>query len=217
MTDCTEEDVKTDPQLIRDDLWMFSANSDVVARSWWLGCNPEPVLIDCPPLTKANIEALKVLAGGRSARIILTSRRAHGRVSELQETFGWPVVVQEQEKYLLPNMHTLETFADSYRTFSDVRVLWTPGPTPGSCVVYAPSPWNVLFCGLLLIPVAFDQIASIQNRMTFHWPRQQESVKKLLAWLPPEARPSLASGGSPQMFSSKSLFKWEAWKSSHFA
>ena len=85
--------------------------------------------------------------------MLLTNREGHGRVRRLQQRLGWPVLVQEQEAYLLPGVDPLETFAEEHRTAAGLRLLWTPGPTPGSCVVHAPAPWNVLFCGRLLVPL----------------------------------------------------------------
>ena len=133
------------PQQILDNLWLFPPNRDCRGgSSWWLDVVPEPVLIDCPPLTEGTLQALHDLASDRPARILLTSREGHGRLRRLQERLGWPVLVQEQEAYLLPGVHPLETFVDSHITASGLRLLWTPGPTPGSCVVHAPAPLDVL-------------------------------------------------------------------------
>ena len=41
------------PQQLRDDLWLFPPNRDSQGGSaWWLDLEPEPVLVDCPPLTR---------------------------------------------------------------------------------------------------------------------------------------------------------------------
>jgi len=200
------------PKKIREGVWVFPPNhSTKGGASWWLGCQPEPVLIDCPPLNSATLDALKRLSAGRKAIILLTNREGHGRVRALQELLDWPVLLQEQEAYLLPGLKVVESFAEEHTTSSGVRLLWTPGPTPGSCVAYAPEPWNVLFCGRLLIPVAFDRLDSLPNRRTFHWLRQQNSLKKMRQWIPPEARPSLASGAGLGMLGGQKLLAWEAW------
>ena len=116
------------PQQLRDDLWLFPPNRDCQGgSSWWLAAEPEPVLIDCPPLTEATLRALRELAGDRTPRILLTSREGHGRLRRLQERFGWPVLVQEQEAYLLPNVEPLDTFAEEHVTSSGLRLLWTTG------------------------------------------------------------------------------------------
>ena len=183
------------PLQIRPDLWVFPPNRDCRGgSSWWLDVGPEPVLIDCPPLSEATFAALRDLSQGRCARILLTSREGHGRLRRLQERMPWPVLVQEQEAYLLPGVQQLETFSEETVTRSGLRLLWTPGPTPGHAVVHAPEPVNVLFCGRLLVPCDKDQLAPLQHRRTFHWPRQQRSLHRLRHWLPPEASPELASG-----------------------
>ena len=158
------------PQQLRDDLWLFPPNRDSQGgSSWWLDLDPEPVLVDCPPLTEASLTALRQLAGTRKPRILLTSREGHGRLRRVQERLGWPVLVQEQEAYLLPNVEPLETFSEEHTTVSGLRLLWTPGPTPGSCVVFAPAPNELLFCGRLLTPWAPGQLAPMRHARTFHW------------------------------------------------
>ncbi|MFL0728605.1 MAG: MBL fold metallo-hydrolase [Prochlorococcus sp.] len=200
------------PQRLREGLWVFPPNRDCNGgTAWWLGSEPEPVLIDCPPLTTATFEVLKQLCSGRTARILLTSREGHGRVRALQDALGWPVLVQEQEAYLLPGLTSLDSFVDQHTTVAGLRLLWTPGPTPGSCVVFAPHPWNVLFCGRLLIPVAFRQLAPLQSRRTFHWSRQRQSLEKMRQWIPANARPALASGAPLGAFRGQGLAPWEAW------
>ena len=143
----------------------------------------------------------------------MTHRDAHGKGSALNKALGWPVLLQEQEAYLLPHIKNIETFEDEFSTDSNLRLLWTPGPTPGSCVVYAPSPWNVLFCGRLLIPVAKDQINSFRSKTTFHWTLQEESIRKLLGWLPRDRSPVLASSKLIDVPDYEGILPWDAWNS----
>ena len=117
MTMTTALEAGRPPQQLRADLWLFPPNRDSQGgSSWWLEAAVEPVLIDCPPLTQATLDALQQLAAGRTPRILLTSREGHGRLRRVQERFGWPVLVQEQEAYLLPNVQPLDTFADEHTT-----------------------------------------------------------------------------------------------------
>ncbi len=200
------------PQPVRDDLWLFPPNRDCRGgSSWWLTSDPEPVLIDCPPFTEASLGALQTLAAGRHPRILLTSREGHGRIQRLQERLGWPVLVQEQEAYLLPGVHPLETFQETHTTAAGLRLLWTPGPSPGSCVVHAPAPWDLLFCGRLLIPVAMGTLAPLRHRRTFHWPRQQHSLTRLRQWIPADQRPALASGAGLGALRGERLSPWSSW------
>ena len=119
--------------------------------------------------------------------------------------------MQEQEAYLLPGLNPLDTFSNEHVTASGLKLLWTPGPTPGSCVVYAPSPWNVLFCGRLLIPLKSNQLIALRTKKTFHWTRQQKSLEKLRKWLPRDPRPSLASGVGLRSSGESSIVEWEDW------
>ena len=202
--------LKIAPRQLSKELWVFPSNSSCNGgTSWWLGCDPEPVLIDCPPLSKANIEFLKKVSKDRQARIILTSREGHGDIQELQNALGWPILIQEQEAYLLPEVLSLETFRNEHITVSGLRVLWTPGPTPGSCVVYSPSPRNVLFCGRLLIPINSKKLGIVRNRRTFHWTRSQKSLQKLLDWIPLNASPELASGAGLDAIAPRKTLPWE--------
>tara|TARA_B100000029_G_scaffold482373_1_gene532280 strand:+ start:322 stop:969 length:648 start_codon:yes stop_codon:yes gene_type:complete len=203
---------RNQPHQVKEGIWAFPLNHfSHHSRSWWIECGLEPVLVDCPPVNKTTIEFLKKLASGRNCQIILTNRESHGRVSELQTELGWSVLVQEQEAYLLPGLNQLKTFSNEHITDSGLRLLWTPGPTPGSCVVYAPPPWNVLFCGRLLIPFKINQLIALRTKKTFHWPRQQNSLEKLRDWLPREPRPSLASGTGSDASEGGTLVAWQNW------
>ena len=214
MTMTTSLEVGRPPQQIRDDLWLFPPNRDCQGgSSWWLEVDPEPVLIDCPPLTQSSLTALQDLAGDRTPRILLTSREGHGRLRRVQERLGWPVLVQEQEAYLLPNVAPLETFADDHTTVSGLQLLWTPGPTPGSCVIHAPAA-ELLFCGRLLTPLAPGRLGPLRHGRTFHWPRQLTSLERVRDWLPPEASPALASGAGLGALRGERLVPFSGWSES---
>ena len=162
-------------------------------------------------MTEASLTALRQLAGTRSPRILLTSREGHGRLSRVQERLGWPVLVQEQEAYLLPNVEPLETFSEHHTTASGLRLLWTPGPTPGSCVVFVPPPKNLLFCGRLLTPWGPGQLAPMRHARTFHWPRQLNSLAKLRDWIPSDASPQLLSGAALGALRGERLVPFSGW------
>ena len=201
------------PQQLRPDLWLFPPNRDCQGgSSWWLDSGRQPALIDCPPLTEATLNALAELASGRTAQIILTSREGHGRLRRLQERFGWPVLVQEQEAYLLPNVDPLITFGSEHTTADGLRLLWTPGPTPGSCVVHAPAPANLLFCGRLLTPLSPGCLGPLRNGRTFHWPRQLRSLQELGRWIPADASPDLASGAGLGALRGERLVPYSGWE-----
>ena len=200
------------PRQLRPDLWLFPPNRDSQGgSSWWLETGDAPALIDCPPLTEATITALEQLAQGRAARILITSREGHGRLRRLQERFGWTVLVQQQEAYLLPDVKPLITFSDTHALAGGLHLLWTPGPTPGSCVVHAAAPANLLFCGRLLTPIAPGRLAPLRHGRTFHWPRQLRSLQRLRQWLPSNASPDLASGAGLGALRGEQLVPFSGW------
>jgi glyoxylase-like metal-dependent hydrolase (beta-lactamase superfamily II) len=127
---------------------------------------------------------------------VLTSREGHGRCRRIQEATGWRVLVQEQEAYLLPTLRRLEVFAAEHHLAAGIRLLWTPGPTPGACVVHAVGPWgDLLFCGRLLLAVGPGALAPLRTSRSFHWPRQLASIERLKTWLPAGSPAEIACGG----------------------
>ena len=181
------------PQPVLAGLWLFAPSRDSQGGSaWWLEW-PQPVgglLIDCPGYTEANLAFLRERGAGR---IVLTSREGHGRVRRFQEALGWPVLVQEQEAYLLPGVQRLEAFGREHSIADDLRLLWTPGPTPGSCVLLA---GEGLFCGRLLSPTAPGQAAPLRSSRSFHWGRWLRSLEALRGWLPEGSPRWIATGAA---------------------
>ena len=200
---------------INEKLWVFPStkNSNKIS-SWWLETEANPALIDCPLLDQPLIDNLQGLAAGRSPLIILTSRDAHSNFKKFREIFPWGALLQEQEAYLLPDLKGIQTFSQEYLIESGLKVLWTPGPTPGSCIVYAPAPSNVLFCGRLLIPDNSKKLIALRTKTTFHWSMQLKSLRKMIDWLPPNSFPSLASGGTLDSLDDGKLLPWQAWNQS---
>ena len=190
------------PSAVLPGLWLFAPNRDSQGGSAWLLETADlDLLIDCPALSQANLAFLA--SRGRRAgaavagRIVLTGRDGHGRCLRLQELLGWPVVLQEQEAYLLPGVDQRLTFAGELELAPGVRLLWTPGPSPGACVVHAQGKGPAgdgLFCGRLLVPVGPGALAPLRRRNTFHWSRQVASVERLRRWLPAGSPGWIASG-----------------------
>jgi glyoxylase-like metal-dependent hydrolase (beta-lactamase superfamily II) len=185
---------------VRSDLWLFAPNRDNQGGSaWFLEHSDRDLLIDVPALTEANLAFLQHRS--RPGQIVLTGRDGHGRCRALQEALGWPVLVQEQEAFLLPGVKALETFGLEHALAPGLRLLWTPGPSPGACVLHAfgadaggSDDGGGLFCGRLLVPVAPGRLEPRRSRRTFHWPRQIASLRALRAWLPAGTPGWIASG-----------------------
>jgi glyoxylase-like metal-dependent hydrolase (beta-lactamase superfamily II) len=179
---------------------LFAPNRDNQGGSaWFLEHSDRDLLIDVPALTEANLAFLQHRS--RPGQIVLTGRDGHGRCRALQEALGWPVLVQEQEAFLLPGVKALETFGFEHTLAPGLRLLWTPGPSPGACVLHAfgadaggADDGGGLFCGRLLVPVAPGRLEPRRSRRTFHWPRQIASLRALRAWLPAGTPGWIASG-----------------------
>lgn len=188
------------PQVVAPGLWLFAPNRDTQGGSaWLLETGQQDLLIDSPALSDANLGFLADRVGsGRSGWIVLTGREGHGRCAQWRSHLRWPVVVQEQEAYLLPTLSGRQPFADNLQLTPELRLLWTPGSSPGACVLHASAACTAagegLFCGRLLVPIAPDRLAPLRRRDTFHWPRQLRSLERLRTWLPAGAPDWIATG-----------------------
>lgn len=191
------------PQRVRPGLWLFAPSRDSQGGSSWLveaaalGLGDSlggDLLIDCPAWSEANLAMLAARPG--RGTLVLTGRDGHGRCRRFQEALGWDVLVQEQEAYLLPGVRQLQCFSDSCEFAPGVRLLWTPGPSPGACVLHLQRPgWDGLFCGRLLLPTGPGQLAPLRTARCFHWPRQLASLARLRQWLPAGSPDWIACGG----------------------
>jgi hypothetical protein len=184
-------------------LWLFAPSRETQGGSAWLLERPAfDLLIDCPGLTRSNLDFLAERCRSRPSAapvgwIVLLGRDGHGRCRRLQQALGWPVLAQEQEGYLLPGVAPLSTFAEEHHLDEASRLLWTPGPGPGSCVLHVHDPQaglDGLFCGRLLVPVGPGRLAPLRTRRCFHWPRQLRSLARLRHWLPSGSPDWIASG-----------------------
>jgi hypothetical protein len=168
--------------------------------AWLLETSAGDLLIDGPPDTEACGEFLDARASRGPGWIVLLGRDGHGRCRSRQERLGWPVLVQEQEAYLLPGVENRMAFGAAHPIQDGLHLYWTPGPSPGAAVLHArggvAGSIDILFCGHLLVPVAPGRLAPRPSPRCFHWPRQRRSVAALAGRLPPGSPVWLASGVS---------------------
>ena len=166
-------------------LWAFPPSRDSDGGTAWLlhSKSGASVLVDVPLLSDEHLSWLQQQPQGW---IVLTHRQGHGRCRRLQEQLGWPVLVQEQEAYLLPTVQQRQSFADQWEIEPGLKLLWTPGPTPGSCCLHwSQGQRDVLFCGRLLWPSGSSDVELRIGDSTFHASRQKRSLQRLRAWLRP--------------------------------
>ncbi|MEB3169514.1 MAG: MBL fold metallo-hydrolase [Cyanobium sp.] len=187
---------------MRPGLWLFPPHRDTAGGSaWLLSSAVGDVLVDSPALTAAHRLFLEERRQrGRPGWIVLTGREGHGPCRQWQQLLGWPVLVQEQEAYLLPGVEQLQPFAAAAEPAPGLRLLWTPGPSPGACVLLCRDGLgpgaDLLFCGRLLVPRAPGLLRPLRRRGTFHWPRQLASLQALRRWLPPASPAWMATGAA---------------------
>jgi glyoxylase-like metal-dependent hydrolase (beta-lactamase superfamily II) len=187
------------PRLVRPGLWLFPPNPEAHAgSSWLLETTAGDLLIDIPPDTEASLHFLVARAERGPGWIVLLGRDGHGRARRWQERLDWPVLVQEQEAYLLPGVRRLIPFGAEHVVMEGLTLLWTPGPSPGAAVLHArggvAGAVDGLFCGRLLVPVGPGQLAPLPSPRGFHAPRQRRSVARLARWLAPGSPDWIASG-----------------------
>ncbi|QEY31045.1 MBL fold metallo-hydrolase [Synechococcus sp. RSCCF101] len=184
------------PRRLRPDLWIFPPNRLAAGATAWLLLHADgPVLIDPPAAGEHALALLDSLAAA-NGRILLTSRLGHAGLAPIQAVLDWPVLVQEQEAYLLPGNPALQPFAEELALAADLRLHWAQGPTPGSCVLHAGGPHRILFCGRLLLPAPGGELRPVAGATTFHWPRQLRSLRHLSSRLADAWPLSIASGGA---------------------
>lgn len=189
------------PRQVRPGLWLFPPNPDTAGGSaWLLQTSAGDLLIDAPPDTEASRHFLQDRASRSPGWIVLLGREGHGRSPRVREDLGWPVLVQEQEAYLLPGVSGLIPFGAHHTLLEGLQLLWTPGPSPGSAVLHVrggvAGPVDGLFCGRLLVPAGPGRLAPLPSPRCFHWPRQRRSVAALAQWLPPGSPDWIASGAA---------------------
>ncbi len=176
---------------------------------------PANILIDCPPWHPETQEFLAQHGGVRWW--IFTHRSSFGPlkvVRALHAAFSAPamqtdvqanggpiapprceLVVQEQEAYLLPNL-PVTTFRDVLELQPGLRVLWTPGHTPGSSCVWLDRCGGILFSGRHLLPTPQGELMALKTAKTFHWFRQLRSVQALIDRFSPATLAHCCPGAS---------------------
>ncbi|MFM1799017.1 MAG: hypothetical protein RLZZ117_1295 [Cyanobacteriota bacterium] len=187
------------PRQVRPGLWLFPPNPDTWGGSaWLLETSAGDLLIDAPPICAESFDFLRQRASQARGWIVLLGREGHGKCRRLRECLDWPVLVQEQESYLLPGMASVLPFGEQHQLLEGVNLFWTPGPSPGAAVLHVQGgvagSEDGLFCGRLLVPVGPGELAPLPSPRGFHTARQQRSVVALSRWLPPGSPAWIATG-----------------------
>lgn len=151
------------------------------------------ILIDCPPLTDESLEFLEQRGG--VTWMVITHRDGRGESRQIQERLGCPLVIQEQEAYLLPGCD-VRPFQHELALTPLSQLIWTPGYSPGSACLHYGGHGGVLFSGRHLLPHRSTVLAPVKFAKTFHWPRQLQQVEALKQRWPAEQLSYVCSGAS---------------------
>ncbi|MFQ3616496.1 MAG: MBL fold metallo-hydrolase [Cyanobacteriota bacterium] len=182
------------PRPVLPEVWAFAPNRDALGGTAYLLQAPDGnLLIDCPAWDDTTRQFLSERGGVRW--LALTHRGAIAHVSELYNTYGCKIIIQEQEAYLLPGL-PVTPFQQEYEISPTAQVIWTPGHSPGSACVYAPMQGGILFSGRHLLPDRQGNPVPLRLSKTFHWPRQIRSVEKLRDRFSPDTLQHLCPGAN---------------------
>jgi glyoxylase-like metal-dependent hydrolase (beta-lactamase superfamily II) len=165
------------PRVVFDGIYAFPPNRQTLGGTAYLIVeNHGSILIDCPGW---NPDVLTWLGQFPPVQwLVLTHRGGMAEVAQIQASLDCQVLVQEQEAYLLPGL-TLQAFAQEIELGENLQVLWTPGHSPGSACVYR-QPGGILFSGRHLLPNPQGEPMPLRTAKTFHWPRQLQSLQRLI-------------------------------------
>ncbi|NEP18975.1 MAG: MBL fold metallo-hydrolase [Leptolyngbya sp. SIO4C1] len=187
------------PRQIFESIFAFPPNRDTLGGTAYLILETDAqgvaanLLVDCPALEPLYLDF--IAARGGLSWLFITHRGGIGRARELQARFNCPIVIQEQEAYLLPRAQ-LTSFQQTFSFSLISRALWTPGHSPGSACLYYQRYGGVLFSGRHLLPNRQGQPLPLRSSKTFHWPRQLRSVQQLVDTFEPDTLTHLCPGAS---------------------
>ncbi|MEM8602902.1 MAG: MBL fold metallo-hydrolase [Cyanobacteria bacterium P01_H01_bin.121] len=164
-----------------DNLFAFPPNRETLGgTAYFIVRNEGNVLIDCPgwnEIQQRTYQSFLESQGG-VRWLLITHRSNIGRAKQVQRALHCPIVIQEQEAYLLPKLDLI-TFETEIQLTTDLRGIWTCGHSPGSTCFYWQPHGGVLFTGRHLLPDRNGQPAPLRTAKTFHWPRQLRNVTAL--------------------------------------
>lgn len=182
------------PQPVLDNIWAFSPNRETLGGTAYLIAeNRTNILIDTPAWDEVNRNFIEQRGG--LEWLVITHRENIGQARKIQQATECHLLIQEQEAYLVPEA-TVTSFQDEFTLGPHSQMIWTPGHSPGSSCFYSSSNGGVLFSGRHLLPNLQGQPVPLRTAKTFHWPRQIQSVKRLIERFSPQTLQFLCPGAN---------------------
>lgn len=124
------------------------------------------ILVDCFEWNQQVEESLQQHGGVRC--LFITHRGAISKsVKSLQKTLKCSVVIQEQEAYLLPEA-VVTSFEEKTFLSPNIKVVWTPGHSPGSSCLYWSFHGGILFTRRHLLCDLSGTVRPLRLAKTFH-------------------------------------------------
>ncbi|MEB3212812.1 MAG: MBL fold metallo-hydrolase, partial [Leptolyngbyaceae bacterium] len=124
------------PHSIFETVFAFPPNRETLGgTSYFIQTSSGNGLIDCPAWNDENRKFLEDRGGVQWS--LLTHRTGKGAIRQVQAEFDCPILVQEQEAYLIPET-TRIPFREKHDLGDGIIVFWTPGHSPGSACLYIP-------------------------------------------------------------------------------
>ncbi|ERT08255.1 metallo-beta-lactamase superfamily protein [Lyngbya aestuarii BL J] len=170
--------VSKPPQPILDNVWAFSPNRETLGgTAYFLIEDQTNILIDTPAWDEVNRNFIEQQGG--LDWLVITHRESIGNARKIQQATECHLLIQEQEAYLIPEA-TVTSFQQEFTLTPHSQMIWTPGHSPGSSCLYSNSQVGILFSGRHLLPNLQGLPVPLRTAKTFHWPRQIQSVKRLI-------------------------------------
>jgi glyoxylase-like metal-dependent hydrolase (beta-lactamase superfamily II) len=174
-------------------IYAFPPNRDTLGATAYFIVEEANILVDCPAWNSTNQDFLARQGGVQW--LVLTHRGGIGQAREIQQAFDCPILIQEQEAYLLPGL-TVTSFQQTFTLTPQSRIFWTPGHSPGASCLYYADLGGVLFTGRHILPNPQGQLTPIKTPKTFHWPRQVKNVQTLLSQFTPATLDVICPGAN---------------------
>ncbi len=180
------------PKTILNSIIAFPPNRDTLGgTAYFIVRNEGNILIDCPAWDKNNQDFLESNGGVRW--LFLSHRGAIGKSAQIKKTFDCEILIQEQEAYLLPESR-VTVFTEQFLIDPELKVIWTPGQTPGSSCLYYSHEGGILFSGRHLLPNPHGEPVPLRTSKTFHWHRQIKSIKLIFDTFTPHTLQYICPG-----------------------